>query len=345
MARLFYSIFYLAAGHALVGTGALAPPSSPKNQRHAFNTPVGRREALVAAGGAIAGTGIMPVPNADAAGSPAPVAVIGAGGRTGALCVASCLRRGVPVRALTRSGTWQPPATDVIAQGREAAASYSGSLLSVAPCDVKDVAALASGVSGCRAVIYAASASKKGGSAKEIDNVGVVSAGDACLRAGVGRYVVISSTAATRPKSLGYVFTNVFGGIMDEKRRGEEGVVTAYSKTDPATSTYIIIRPGGLEEPKLNAILGPSSLELSQGDALAGIVSRADLAEASVEAALSSASNLRDSSFELYYADSAQPCEGRFKPLLENGMVARLQGETYETLFSGIKPDGEYYVP
>lgn len=156
--------------------------------------------------------------------------------------------------------------------------------------------------------------------------------------------MVISSTATTRPKSLGYLFTNVYQNIMAEKRRGELGVMSAYKDRD-ASQTYSIIRPGGLEEPKLNAVLGPKSLELSQGDALAGIISRADLAEVAVEAALSRSKSLQNASFELYYESSAQPCEGRFKSLLQNGDVARIHGDSYSELFSQLKSDGEYYVP
>jgi len=305
-----------------------------------------RRDLLSAAAGSTVAGVVLPKSGAVAAPdsiSSRPLAVIGASGRTGALCVASCLRRGIPVRALTRSGEWQPPATDVGDGGSEY--TIGDKLLSIQQCDARDPKALEAGVDGCRGVIYAASASKKGGKAKEIDNEAVVAAGQACITKGVGRYVVISSTAVTRPKSLGYVFTNVYQNIMGEKRIGELGVMSSYKDIPKPSASYTIIRPGGLEEPKLNTVLGPAVLELSQGDALAGIISRADLAEVAVEAALSETNNLQNTSFELYYTDSAQPCEGRFKVLLQNGEVARLHGDTYGDLFSGLKRDGEYYVP
>lgn len=268
----------------------------------------------------------------------APIAVLGASGRTGALCVAACLQRGIPVRALTRSGSWSPPMNVDMITNKD--------LLTVAACDVKDPTALLEGVEGCRGVIYAASASKKGGNAKEIDNIAVVEAGEASLKAKVGRYIVISSTATTRPKSLGYIFTNMsVGGIMDEKRKGEVGVQLAFNGAGSTTSSYTIIRPGGLEEPKKNEVLGPAALEISQGDTLAGIVSRADLAEAAVELALSNSPNLRDTSLELYYTDSVQPCEGQFKPLLTNGVAPRLHGKTYSELFSGIQQNIDFYTP
>ena len=265
-----------------------------------------------------------------AAAESAPIAVIGANGRTGTLCVTGCIERGIPVRALTRSG--------VLGTGSDS------SLLSVTACDVKDPSSLQAGVAGCRGVIYAASASKKGGNAHAVDNVGVVAAAEACISNKVPRFVVFTSTAVTRPNSLGYKFTNVLGGIMDEKLQGEQGVIAAYHQASPQVSSYTIIRPGGLDEPK-NVMLGPSALEISQGDALAGIVSRPDLAQVAIEAALSAAPNVRNTSFELYYTSSVQPCETRFKTLLSNGEFPRLHGDSYKALFRSIKPDGEYMVP
>ena len=99
----------------------------------------------------------------------------------------------------------------------------------------------------------------------------------------------------------------------------------------------------GLDEPKVNKILGPSTLELSQGDVLAGIISRADLAELAVELVLSKDSNLRNTALEAYYTKGATPCDKPFKDFLDNGAVARLHGDTYKDLFSGIKPGLDYY--
>ena len=300
-------------------------------------TDISRRDVLI--GGSLAGMSGLIVSSPAAAlaeeqAVEAPIAVLGASGRTGALCVMACLERGLPVRALTRSGSWEPPEP----------LENNQNLLTVLPCDVKDAAAIEKGIQGCQGVIYAASASKKGGNAKLIDNLAVVAAGNACRKQNVGRYVVISSTATTRPKSLGYQFTNVFGGIMEEKRKGETGIQAMYNSGDNEPS-YTILRPGGLEEPKLNKVLGPSSLEISQGDTLAGIVSRADLAQVAVELALSNAINLKNTAVELYYTDSAQACEGRFKPLLTNGVTPRLHGDTYQELLRGIRPGIDYDDP
>uniref|UniRef100_A0A7S2GR70 NAD(P)-binding domain-containing protein n=1 Tax=Helicotheca tamesis TaxID=374047 RepID=A0A7S2GR70_9STRA len=127
-----------------------------------------------------------------------------------------------------------------------------------------------------------------------------------------------------------------------KKERASSEFFSAFDEA-ASSSSFTMIRPGGLEEPKTNEILGPSTLEISQGDVLTGIVSRADLAEVSVEIALSSAANLRNTALELYYTDSAQPCEGRFKSFLSSGEIARLHGGTYEELFRGVQPNIDFY--
>lgn len=300
-------------------------------------------------------------------GTPPVIAVIGASGRTGALCVASCLQKKIPVRALTRDGTWTAPAAqpDVFSSlyglDEHTLSAKNNPLLTVASCDVRDPASIASGVDGCSCVIYAASASKKGGNPNLIDNVGVVATAEACLQANVQQYIVVSSTATTRPKSLGYIFTDLsVNGIMTEKRKGEDGVKVAYNdynSNNKEALSYAILRPGGLEESKKNIILGPSALEFSQGDVFAGVLSRADLAEAAVALALqkNNDSIVQNASFELYYTDSAIPVEKRFKSLLNkepkseqhnmSDFVRRVHGTSYDELFRDIQSDGNYYVP
>ena len=199
-----------------------------------------RRQAL---GGGAAAAALAADPALAAS---KPIAVIGSGGRTGSLCVAACLKRGLAVKALSRAGA-PPPGVD------------ADPLLSFATCDVRDPSTI--DVTGAGAVIYAASGSKKGGSPHEVDNLGVVNAAKACVAAKVPRLVVISSTAVTRPDSLGYKFTDVYGKIMGEKKLGEDGVYAVSASSDLA---YTIIRPGGLEEPKENVVQGPGALEISQ---------------------------------------------------------------------------------
>jgi nucleoside-diphosphate-sugar epimerase len=304
---------------------------------------INRRDALISGATIIgASTTTTPITWASSTPSAAPIAVLGASGRTGALCVASLLRRGLPVVALTRSGSWPPQKIDLNAVDFVGDATSSNPLLTIQACDIKNAESLASSLSGCRAVIYAASASKKGGNSKDIDGDGVIAAGNACLQQNVGRYVVISSGSTTRPNSLGFKFTELaVAGIMTQKRRGEVGVQDAYSSNQ--SLSFTILRPGGLDEPKQNIIQGPSALEITQGDVLAGFVSRADVAEVAIELALSSAPNVKNTALELYYRNKVVPVDKGFKKYLENG-VDRLHGDSYEELFKGIKPNYDYLV-
>ena len=247
------------------------------------------------------------------------------------------------MRALTRTGPWPPPKIDLSVVGFDGDAKATNPLLTVSACDVKDADSWASNLLGCRAVIYAASASKAGGNSKGIDADGVIAAGQACLKNKVGRYVVISSGSTTRPNSLGFKFTEMaVAGIMTNKRLGEVGVAEMYANNGKLS--YTIIRPGGLDEPKVKTIQGPSALEISQGDVLAGFVNRADVAEVSVEMALSSAGNIQNTAFELYYKNNVVPVDKKYRKYLDpdNGMVKRLCGNTYDELFSGIKANYDY---
>ncbi len=309
------------------------------------NININRRDALIGGAATIAPLILSPQQASWAASNDAsaPIAILGASGRTGALCVASCLRRGLNVKALTRSGTWPPNKNDLNAVGFDGDATSSNPLLTIDACDVKDADTLAASISGCRAVIYAASASKKGGNSQEIDGDGVIAAGDACLKEKVGRYVVISSGSTTRPNSLGFKFTEMaVAGIMTQKRIGEVGVRDAYSSNQSSSSSFTVLRPGGLDEPKQNIIQGPSALEITQGDVLSGFVSRADVAEIAVELALSSLPNVMNTAIELYYQNKVVPVDRGFKKYLQDSDVDRLHANSYEGLFQGVKANYDY---
>lgn len=308
-----------------------------------------RRDVLISGSTAAAAAANFPIASwASGSNNAAPIAILGASGRTGALCVASCLRRGLPVKALTRSGTWPPAKIDLKAVGYDGDATPSNPLLTIEACDVKNAESLMASLAGCRAVIYAASASKSGGNSKEIDGDGVIAAGESCLKNKVGRYIVLSSGGTTRPNSLGFKFTEMaVAGIMTNKRLGEVGVANAFAKDGKSSSSYTIVRPGGLDEPKQNIIMGPSALEITQGDVLAGFVSRADVAEVALELALSSIPNVRNTAFELYYGNKVVPVDRKYKKYYadpENEVVARLHGDSYEELFKGIQSNYDYLV-
>jgi len=362
--RMFLVVLVAIPGGSLLpcseALSANVPQSQPSKTRRNVLQQTAGWVTLGSVGGMM--SPIAAVTADDANNNNKPIAILGASGRTGALCVVACLSQGLPVRACTRTGTWMAPSLPIpgldvdpsLLSNANSKDTNNNLLLDVRACNVQDPDALLASIQGCRAVIYAASASKQGGSPTSIDDVGAVAAAQACCAAGVPQYILISSTATTRPQSLGYRFTNVFssGGIMDAKRRGELGVTQVYR--DVATQngndkdcSFTIIRPGGLEEPKRNAVLGPSALEVSQGDVLAGVISRADLAVFSVALATSNANcrrnNLHSTALKLYYTESVTPVEGKFAKLLQTNAAPRYHGSTYGELFQQVQPYVDYY--
>jgi len=239
-----------------------------------------------------------------------PIAVLGAGGRTGKLCVEVLRASGRPAMALSRAEA------------------------DVSKASVED---LARAVQGAKAVIFASSASSKGGDSKQVDEQGAIKAAQACVLAGVPKYVLISSGGVARPGSIGYLATNwmpgATWGIMDAKARGEEGVKAALrgSKT-----RYTVLRPGGLED---SVALGPRAMELNQGDAMGGLVSRSDVAAAAVAAADSPDTD--DTTFELYaYGDAFAQKPGPTDFGLPSGPTGyERRGTSWPELFMGLKKD------
>jgi len=248
---------------------------------------------------------------AASAALPGSVAVLGAGGKTGRLCVEMLRSAGQPVLGLGRAE------------------------LDVAKASVEEIA---EAVRGADAVIFACSASAKGGNAEQVDEQAAIKAAQACKMAGVPKYVLISSGGVARPGSLGYVATNLMPGptwgIMDAKAKGEEGAKAALrgSKT-----RYTVLRPGGLEDTKY---LGPAEMELNQGDVVGGLVSRADVAAAAVAAARSPDTD--DVTFELYAHSAFAQGPGSTAglggaPVGKTGYERR--GSTWPELFRGLKKE------
>ena len=176
-------------------------------------------------------------------------------------------------------------------------------------------------------MIFAASASSKGGSAQQVDYVGVENVAKECVRLGIPKLVVISSGAITRPNSLGFKITNLFGRIMEAKLKGEESLKAVY-KAAPSGVTYAIIRPGGLGD---GAPAGPSSVELNQGDAISGEISRSDVAECAIAAATSKKIP-QNVTFEIYSKQGAGPLEGS----LPQPTGYERTGDSYDKLFEGL---------
>ena len=222
------------------------------------------------------------------------ICVIGANGKTGSECVGACIARGINVVATSRGG--------VYAGLFNTNADENASLLSSKVCDVTVPSTIATAIQGSRAVIFAASASKAGGTAAAVDNVGLVNVARACIENKVPHLVIVSSGAVTKPDSPVYKFLNIFGNIMEEKIKGEDAVRAMFKDSD--VSTYTVIRPGGLTE---EAAKGVTALELNQGDTKSGRIARADVAALCIEATNFSKVSTGGTTFECYDADTAKP--------------------------------------
>ena len=259
---------------------------------------------------------IQPYPSAAGAVSDNPtegsILVLGASGKTGRECVQYILQTGRPCIATTRTGTWTDLVENSVGDAGQSTRATSTNLLTIATADVTDPSSLNAAIgglasttkSGLAGVIYAASASKQGGTAAAVDRDGVVAAARACIAANVPRFVVVSSGAVTQPDSLIYKLLNSFGNIMEAKIDGENEVRRLYA--DPSVLRrnlgYTIVRPGGLT---VEPAVGAASLELNQGDAILGRLPRADVAVLCVESCFSP--NAFDTTFECYEAVTAKP--------------------------------------
>ena len=261
-----------------------------------------------------------------------PVTVIGANGRTGYECVKALQARGVSVRACTRTGQFRGEDT----KGLESLA-----------CDVTQETTIAPVVKGASAVIFAASASKEGGTPAVVDNAGLVSVAKACIDAKVKSLVIISSGAVTKPSSPVFLFLNLFGKIMEEKVKGEDAVRTMYAAGTPAEQqglSYTIVRPGGLTEEE--SLGSAAELELNQGDTKSGRIARADVANICVEALYYPELTGR-TTFECYNADTGAPLASvgvsnilKAKTDKDNFVSGReCRGDTWKELFMRLEKD------
>eukprot|EP00898_Chlorokybus_atmophyticus_P003703 jgi/Chlat1/4333/Chrsp29S04488 len=191
-------------------------------------------------------------------------AVVGAGGKTGSLCVQEALRHGYRARAVVRdpskyAGKFEPDA-EVVAG------------------DVKSPATLSQALDGAKGVIFAASAASYF-DAYNVDYKGLEAVANAAKERGLDRVVVVSSMLVT-PKNrwnpIRLILNNVKWGLMDNKFRGEEAL-------RKSGVPYTIVRPGGLSDdpPK-----GLGAVKVLQGDTGSGggRISRADVAKVCVEA-------------------------------------------------------------
>ena len=220
--------------------------------------------------------------------------VLGAGGRTGTEIVKRLVRNGANVRACTRSGAFDAAAAT--------SAPWSSTLVTRCACDVAAGAAgVAAAVAGADVVYFAATASASG-DPDAVDRDGVVDVARACVENDVRRLVLVSGAGVTKREAPAYGFLNAFGGRMDAKAAGEDGLRAVYQSTAAVERgcTYTIVRPSGLLDGDAK---GAASLAVNQGDEVAGFITRADAAAACVEAAESA--NCANRTFEVYERGTA----------------------------------------
>jgi len=134
-----------------------------------------------------------------------PFCVIGANGKTGTKCVQDILSRGIAVRASSRNGIYYESDSSV-----ENGETKTNSLLLPTVCDVTIPSTVNIAVKGTRAVIFAASASKEGGTPSEVDNIGLKNVVTACIANKIPHLVIVSSGGVSKPDSPVYKFLNVF---------------------------------------------------------------------------------------------------------------------------------------
>ena len=112
------------------------------------------------------------------------IVVLGSNGQTGKIIVNLLAKQGVKV---TPTYARTPPSS-----------VPSGSTVESAKvADVTDQDSLMAAVAGASAVIFAASASKKGGNAEKVDYLGVKNVAEVCKASNIPRLVVVSSGAVT----------------------------------------------------------------------------------------------------------------------------------------------------
>jgi len=258
------------------------------------------------------------VPEAILGTADRPVVIVGGGGRTGmavAEAVADPAFGNMHAITLSRSGRDPfgiiklPQATKDHLKHNEAGfdvrdsqETLSASLKTLSPS----------------VVVYAASASRQGGTTSEVDDAGVEKVARACKEIGAV-FVLISALAVDRPDSKSFQMTNTLGGnyqgIMDAKYNGEVKTRTVFSSSGGKTAAdYVIVRPGVLLNGKTTT--GPVGLELNQGDTIGGGLSRDELAGVVVGAIQSRASSKKGSgqgiTVEAYRKSTAQKLERQY---------------------------------
>ena len=256
-----------------------------------------------------------------------PVAILGAGGKTGMEVAQALANEGLYSVTMTRSGRDpftvvkpKPEVQQYIQHYETGVNVVERESLHQALKDVK-----------ASAIIYCASASRQGGNAFQVDDEGVGYAAEAAKDMNA-RLVLVSAVAVDRPNSKSYQVTNALGGsfqgIMDAKLQGENKVRSILSRK----KDYVIIRPGVLLNGKTKN--GPLDMEVNQGDTIGGGLSRDELAGVIVGGLISGKTGV---TVEVYRRSTATPLQLAFT--IPSGNEATSM--SWEGLFDSAKPDGQ----
>lgn len=259
-----------------------------------------------------------------------PVLILGGNGRTGMQVVESLasgsVGQAMHVVVTTRTGKDPFAKIKLPTDTKDYIASYSDSV------DVRSLDSIMKAVkdTNAGAIVFAASASKSGGNAAQVDGDGPTNAAKAAKATGA-KLVLVSALALDRPDSKSYQITNTMGGfidkIMDEKLRGEEDVRNIMGR---GKGDYAIVRPGPLFSGKSKN--GAVDIELNQGDTVGGGLSRDELAGIVVGALQA---EVRGVTVECYRSKTATALQPDF--FVPSGN--ELRASSYAGLFDGAKKD------
>jgi dTDP-4-dehydrorhamnose reductase len=264
--------------------------------------------------------------NTDIGSSPdRPVAILGAGGPTGLKVALALAEEGLYTVTMTRTGREPIQSVKLTPEVQSLIQHYPY------PVSVTQKDSLKEALTKVQAsaIIFCASASKKGGTAFEVDDQGVGNAAEVA-RDLDARFILVSALAVDRPNSKSYQITNTLGGnldgIMDAKLQGENKVRSILSKK----KDYMIIRPGVLMNGRTKN--GPRDMQVNQEDQIGGGLSRDELAGVIVGALKS---GKRGVTVEVYRRSTATPLQPAFT--IPSGHEA--QASTYVGLFDSTVPD------
>ena len=250
------------------------------------------------------------------------VAVIGAGGRTGMEVVQELARQGYSVATLTRTGKDPFQVIRLPPEVKDFIHHYAP------PVNVVDTITLENALRsvGATAIIYCASASKQGGTAEDVDDIGVGNTA-AVAKALKAKLILISALAVDRPNSKSFQITNTIGGnyngIMDAKRMGED-------KVRSTLNDYVILRPGVLLSGKTRN--GAKDIEINQGDTIGGGLSRDELASVAVGALKSGKTKI---TVEVYRTSTHTSLQPDFDKTSGNEQYS----DSYTNLFDNVITD------